>query len=156
MLCQADEDLVDCDDEVFPGLCQADDGAQGCFQIFDSLMEGVTDRAVIESFKVETIVAINFRDQIRAGRPTFVVGVPEPAVFRNSGAVPAGVRLEDVLWHEVQPLRDGGTQMRQTVVRVPPVFVIELNCLYEDSGPDGGGSFQVRDYAGLVPTRDRP
>jgi hypothetical protein len=85
----ADEDLVECDDEVFPGLCEADHGAQSCFQIFDRLMEGVTDWAVIESFKVETIVANNIRNQIRDQRPTFVVGVPEP-VFGNSEPVPAG------------------------------------------------------------------
>jgi hypothetical protein len=48
----AAEDLVECDDEVFPGLCQVDDRAQGCFQIFDSLMEGVTDQAVIESSRL--------------------------------------------------------------------------------------------------------
>jgi hypothetical protein len=41
--------------------------------------------------------------------------------------------------------------MRRTVVRVPPVFVIELNRLYEDTGPDGGGSLQVRDTPVLFP-----
>jgi hypothetical protein len=139
------------DDEVFPGLCEADDGADGCFQICDRLMEGVTDRAVIESFKVETIVAINIRNQIRDQRPTFVVGIPEPAVVRRNEPVPPGVRLEDVLWREVQPVSGGGTQMRRTVVRVPPVFVIELNRLCEDSGPDGDGGFQVRDTPVLFP-----
>ena len=59
--------------------------------------------------------------------------------------------MEDVLWREVQSVSDGGTQMRRTVVRVPPVFVIELNRLYEDSGPDGDGSLQVRDTPVLFP-----
>jgi hypothetical protein len=78
------------------------------------------------------------------------VGVPEPAVFRNE-SVPPGVRLEDVLWREVQPASDGGTQMRRRVMHVPPVFVSGLNRLYEDSGQDGDGLFQVRETTG-----DRP
>jgi hypothetical protein len=35
----AAEDLVECDDEVLSGLCEADDGVDGFFRVFDSLMQ---------------------------------------------------------------------------------------------------------------------
>jgi hypothetical protein len=59
--------------------------------------------------------------------------------------------LENVLFREIQPVSDGGTQMRRRVMRVPPVFMIELNRLCEDSGPVWDGWFQVRDTPVLFP-----
>jgi hypothetical protein len=110
--------------------------------------EVVTVQAVIGSSKVETNVAINTRIHNRGQRSTFVLGVPDPVVFRSHGAMPPGVRLQDVLLRAVRPVSDGGTHMRRRVVHVPPVFAIQLNRLYEGPGRVGDG---VRDTPVLFP-----
>jgi hypothetical protein len=69
--------LLGCEGRGFDGPVSGDDGTPlymaWLLPDFDSLKEVATDQAAIQSFKVETIVVINIRNQNRDRSPTFAV-----------------------------------------------------------------------------------
>jgi hypothetical protein len=143
--------MVEWDRVVFPAELETDGDAHHCFRIFRTLFDEVTHQTIRELFTVRWNVMC-VREQCSVERPTLVVSVPAPAMpSQEDELVPPGVTLEDLVFREFQPPSDGGRQMSRTVVRVPPVFVIELNRVDQDSGADEDGCYLVRVTQVLFP-----